>query len=133
MLVPNITSHPIRGAWIEIAFRARLRELGIGRTPYGVRGLKWRSGTTKRGDVCRTPYGVRGLKFFLFRGGTIEGTSHPIRGAWIEIVRLAPVSLAKRGRTPYGVRGLKCKGDARAVVPSMSHPIRGAWIEMPPT
>ena len=34
-----------------------------GRTPHGVRGLKWHAHLGQRASVCRrTPHGVRGLK-----------------------------------------------------------------------
>ena len=56
-----------------------------GRTPHGVRGLKY-AGYDDAPDVqCRTPHGVRGLKFQ--RLGDVGG----------EVAR----------RTPHGVRGLK--------------------------
>ena len=55
-------SHPARGAWIEMS-RNALELLSIsGRTPHGVRGLKY---TEKDVIVLadgRTPHGVRGLK-----------------------------------------------------------------------
>ena len=34
-------------------------------------------------------------------------TSHPTRGAWIEIRPSSSTSLRMAGRTPHGVRGLK--------------------------
>ena len=56
---------------------------------------------------CRTPQGVRGLKF---GGGFVRRTpvtSHPARGARIEI-HLLLLSVPESGsRTPQGVRGLK--------------------------
>ena len=56
---------------------------------------------------CRTPHGVRGLKW-LIKGATLPLiTSHPARGAWIEM----PV---------------KDFGESF----QMSHPARGAWIEI---
>ena len=57
---------------------------------------------------CRTPRGVRGLKSFLYQLGERVLTSHPSRGAWIEISISAFIK--------------------RAI--SRSHPSRGAWIEI---
>ena len=78
-------SHPTRGGWIEIMGRDRFK-------PY-IPG--------------RTPHGVRGLKFPLYRLASNKILSHPTRGAWIEI----PFSILRPytfwGRTPHGVRGLK--------------------------
>ena len=56
-------SHPSRGAWIEISRRTTPPPRDGGRTPHGVRGLKYER------DICRGH----------------EGESHPSRGAWIEI------------------------------------------------
>ena len=81
----NPKSHPIRGAWIEIAVRLRKRS-----TP-----------------ARRTPYGVRGLKFLLGKVCPLRGQSHPIRGAWIEMRNVIHVGIRAVRRTPYGVRGLK--------------------------
>ena len=59
------------------------------------------------GKKCRTPHGVRGLKSVDGFGGGYVGTSHPSRGAWIEII-----SCAKNSSV------------------GTSHPSRGAWIEI---
>ena len=56
-------SHPSRGAWIEMQNVQKSRDVE-GRTPHGVRGLKFR---------------------LLVRRGRGRG-SHPSRGAWIEII-----------------------------------------------
>gem|GEM_PF-3640958 len=79
-----------------------------GRTLYGVRGLKSKSGAllingTRSHSVwsawieilsavflasvncCRTLYGVRGLKFTLFNPLTYRYVSHSVWSAWIEI------------------------------------------------
>ena len=106
------------------------------------------------GDTGRTPRGVRGLKFKSHFGVTSPDASHPSRGAWIEIslnqyeiaelngrtprgVRglkcpekafsTAPISV---GRTPRGVRGLKSPSKRTALFTVRSHPSRGAWIEI---
>ena len=57
-------SHPAWGAWIEIGLRAEQVPLRNGRTPHGVRGLKYEL-THSTGHSDR---------------------SHPAWGAWIEIV-----------------------------------------------
>ena len=80
----------------------------LGRTPHGVRGLKFTLvDVLEIGDVGRTPHGVRGLKYAQGIPRRRRRRSHPSRGAWIEI------ECAQRGtgRRP-------------------SHPSRGAWIEI---
>ena len=79
----------------------------------------------------RTPYGVRGLKLMPFLLSSASRASHPIRGAWIEMVSYATPTYGQISRTPYGVRGLKFDGGVSVLGVSQSHPIRGAWIEMP--
>ena len=81
-------SHPSRGAWIEI-------------------GVPPDTTSTVGG---RTPHGVRGLKYPRQRQDHYEGRSHPSRGAWIEI-RASAYWCASRRRTPHGVRGLKFVQD----------------------
>ena len=79
----------------------------VGRTPRGVRGLKFYDGMEVITSSGRTPRGVRGLK--SDRGGRGAGPerSHPSRGAWIEICVLHLFRRPIPGRTPRGVRGLK--------------------------
>ena len=77
-------SHPSRGAWIEISTWPASPVVSAGRTPHGVRGLKYHSHRVTGGDGGRTPHGVRGLK--SMRCGNAN-TPH--------------------SRTPHGVRGLK--------------------------
>ena len=123
-------SHPSRGAWIEI--------VPADVFPHPLEG--------------RTPHGVRGLKFQGRENRPVCGGSHPSRGAWIEI---APASASQHypasrtphgvrglksanqgkiiswlGRTPHGVRGLKCELDGVGLHAVASHPSRGAWIEI---
>ena len=58
----------------------------MGRTPYGVRGLKCLYKIDRRAFAkCRTPYGVRGLKCRRVHGHSGQLMSHPLWGAWIEI------------------------------------------------
>ena len=56
--------------------------------------------------------------------------SHPVRGAWIEILQIILRRKRCKCRTPSGVRGLKWKIATVAAVSCKSHPVRGAWIEM---
>ena len=56
-----------------------------GRTPHGVRGLKYKSEGENADILCRTPHGVRELK----------------------LVSALVVFNIEPGRTPHGVRGLK--------------------------
>ena len=127
---PRRSSHPARGAWIEIRSNAASRYVARGRTPQGVRGLKFEhsprvvvqtAGRTPQGVrglkyllrrvgaiiSCRTPQGVRGLKYTLWWCTTETIMSHPARGAWIEICADHQTEPFGRGRTPQGVRGLK--------------------------
>ena len=85
-------SHPTRGAWIEIRDSYLRLATGFCRTPHGVRGLKccgvpvsWMP------SVSRTPHGVRGLKSYTMTSMSISRSSHPTRGAWIEILFSCPV------------------------------------------
>ena len=58
-----LTSHPARGAWIEIGTKKIAGVDFARRTPQGVRGLKWLSGGVADAEsLRRTPQGVRGLK-----------------------------------------------------------------------
>ena len=65
----------------------KLQRLASGRTPQGVRGLKYR--------FHHAAHSKRGSK------------SHPARGAWIEIGSTGDNAARRGGRTPQGVRGLK--------------------------
>ena len=56
---------------------------------------------------CHAPQGVRGLKYKKTKEQSKAKASHPVRGAWIEMVD-----------TPT-----RCMFRP-------SHPARGAWIEM---
>ena len=55
----------------------------------------------------RTPHGVRGLKYSCHYNHLVKIMSHPTRGAWIEILTVAESPLTSTSRTPHGVRGLK--------------------------
>ena len=78
----------------------------------------------------RTPHGVRGLKFGPAQVGDGVGLSHPSRGAWIEIISKRAAYVRWASRTPHGVRGLKSIVARRYPRNRLSHPSRGAWIEI---
>ena len=71
-------SHPARGAWIEIQSARRRRRRQKGRTPHGVRGLK---------------FALQGIDDY-------PQLSHPARGAWIEIADSQETSARRRQSHP---------------------------------
>ena len=102
----------------------------IGRTPQGVRGLKYPQATTPTPVERRTPQGVRGLKYVeqteikrVVNGRTPQG----VRGLKCNQGNGAA---GKYSRTPQGVRGLKYHGAVQGLHRGASHPARGAWIEI---
>ena len=126
----------------------------IGRTPHGVRGLKFRpqpdhghrtGSHPSRGawiEMRRTQARPLPYASHPSRGAWIEmgsatswtctsSASHPSRGAWIEILSTSSPADSATGRTPHGVRGLKCRGRCLDGCRGRSHPSRGAWIEIP--
>ena len=76
--VYDIMSHPARGAWIEMVRPVSVQVAGTGRTPQGVRGLKY----LWPAQTHRCP------------------RSHPARGAWIEMSQIVQV----RVRSPVAPR-----------------------------
>ena len=71
-------------------------EAKSGRTPHGVRGLKFVAVPEGAEGEGRTPHGVRGLKFVGDAGHVGGVWSHPSRGAWIEMFDDGvPVNLMK--------------------------------------
>ena len=123
-------SHPARGAWIEIFIGYNRLPRGFGRTPHGVRGLKYRSNRQQSKCRRRTPHGVRGLKWLHCPRGLYRHRSHPARGAWIEIRCSMTARTTQSCRTPHGVRGLKLNANCSVLIGLWSHPARGAWIEI---
>ena len=67
-------------------FDPRGKEQANRRTPHGVRGLKYRRGRPGQLVEGRTPHGVRGLKYSNPSASALSYSSHPTRGAWIEIL-----------------------------------------------
>ena len=90
-----LLSHPVRGAWIEMLITAVFIKNIQSRTPSGVRGLKFLpSRHSTSSAVGRTPSGVRGLKCDLENLQNLERKSHPVRGAWIEIIIVSATHIA---------------------------------------
>ena len=57
-------SQPIRAAWIEIGCRSViLLRRPQGRSPFGLRGLKYKCNAPRTSPLRRSPFGLRGLKF----------------------------------------------------------------------
>ena len=81
----EMASHPSRGAWIEIDDN-RWNECSTGSHPSRGAWIEISLGITGVAVITgRTPRGVRGLKFGYLNVVTIDHVSHPSRGAWIEI------------------------------------------------
>ena len=102
------SSHPSRGAWIEI--------------------FGW--GCCRR---CLWSHPSRGAWIeitLLGCGSSMVVWSHPSRGAWIEIFLEVISWHYMASRTPHGVRGLKYTDTFPTIVRQRSHPSRGAWIEI---
>ena len=60
-----ILSQPSWAAWIEIQKKWRKKLLKLGRSPHGLRGLKYDIAYRETMNNCRSPHGLRGLKFIL--------------------------------------------------------------------
>ena len=77
--------------------------MDVGRTPQGVRGLKFLLVFLLVILAGRTPQGVRGLKLSDFALGIFACKSHSARSAWIEISMIfTPFDIAV-SRNPHGV------------------------------
>ena len=101
-------SHPARGAWIEIKIIQHQHTANYGRTPQGVRGLKFYAHfLCLRRDESHPARGAWIEICLRVTAGTGLAVSHPARGAWIEISRVMVLLPPPFGRTPQGVRGLK--------------------------
>ena len=60
----------------------------------------------------------------------IVPASLPVRGAWIEILRIILTYKIEYGRSPCGERGLKYNKLSYRPDGEESLPVRGAWIEI---
>ena len=97
----------LRRAWIEIfdgGWRGGSRG---GRSPYGERGLKYRTPDRGMAVMSRSPYGERGLKY-----------------------RHGQVQRRRECRSPYGERGLKSLRTVPSSMDARSLSLRRAWIEI---
>ena len=65
----------------------------------------------------------------LFLTYSTASSSHPVRGAWIEIISLLLVLKLSKS---HPVRGawIEITRHLSSVWRVMSHPVRGAWIEI---
>ena len=57
-------------------------------------------------------------------------TSHPARGAWIEMSRAASVRSASLRSHPARGAWIEIEISLPEALGRLSHPARGAWIEM---
>ena len=106
------TSHPARGAWIEISFLVTTTPSPVSHPARGAWIEIAIIRHTIRCTSCRTPHGVRGLKLIAARSIFGGCWSHPARGAWIEIGKMQFYRSRSSSRTPHGVRGLKSLSSA---------------------
>ena len=121
-------SHPSRGAWIEIRTPARPCKSTRRRTPHGVRGLKFDRAPRIIKDRLVAPLtGCVDWNLASARRRACFVTSHPSRGAWIEITSNSQHKPTSRRRTPHGVRGLKLsrQDTAHALPGRTPHGVRG--------
>ncbi len=64
----------------------------------------------------RSPHGERGLKFICIEVHFVFVASLPARGAWIEILSIAPLNWGAHCRSPHGERGLKLLDETAPIV-----------------
>ena len=79
----------------------------MGRTPPGVRGLKFATDGTWADIMPSHPTRGAWIEITFRKALEILDESHPTRGAWIEIGKNTYWVLMSYSRTPPGVRGLK--------------------------
>ena len=80
-------SHPAGGAWIEIDNKTAVHALILSHPAGGAWIEMYTIAQVTLTQAGRTPQGVRGLKFRLDGLGVYLYASHPAGGAWIEIFR----------------------------------------------
>ena len=107
MLLIMSMSHPTRGAWIEMSKAGKESKEAAGRTPHGVRGLKYTGRLSARLDSLSHPTRGAWIEIPCCSPCQPQLPSHPTRGAWIEIWWGPPGHGWAGCRTPHGVRGLK--------------------------
>ena len=123
------TSHPAGGAWIEMLDMEGMQVMKLGRTPQGVRGLKFKGSGVPLILSGRTPQGVRGLKYGQWYDIWIEARSHPAGGAWIEIETSGVINNRFKSH-PAGGAWIEMKALPLRAKKPWSHPAGGAWIEI---
>ena len=79
-------SHPARGAWIEIVLEPVVSNSAKSHPARGAWIEITKYGIQNKLEIGRTPQGVRGLKYAAAAPGQCQFRSHPARGAWIEIL-----------------------------------------------
>ena len=70
------------------------------------------------------------MKVVLVWKFAIGASSHPARGAWIEM-RWADNMVRRAGSHPARGAWIEISIPMPKVTPCRSHPARGAWIEIP--
>ena len=123
-------SQPIRAAWIEIAVmlpfviqkrvaahsgcvdwnNAAANDItpAVGRSPFGLRGLKCRNMQHLFSQVPSQPIRAAWIEIFSKIILLDIQRSQPIRAAWIEIINFILKNSTHTRRSPFGLRGLKC-------------------------
>ena len=123
-------SHPSRGAWIEMCTPARTRPALSASHPSRGAWIEIRSAATPTGHrPGRTPHGVRGLKYHPKAHEESPGMSHPSRGAWIEIYTVT-LSCSHCRSHPSRGAWIEIRPAEACAAGQQSHPSRGAWIEI---
>ena len=127
--VTRITSHPVRGGWIEIGLHLATPVATLCPTPCGVGGLKF--GWSRFQLIRFKSHPVRGgwIEMILKRSSLNAFSSHPVRGGWIEITPLRECFL---GSESHPVRGgwIEIASFVLKTRLTPSHPVRGGWIEI---
>ena len=80
-----VVSHPARGAWIEISARRGIKKTLLSHPARGAWIEIFMRMFDQNKRSGRTPQGVRGLKYAEKQNKYLKISSHPARGAWIEI------------------------------------------------
>ena len=81
--------------------------MSIRRTPHGVRGLKFATATPLDYEISSHPSRGARIEIPINDAASQNEKSHPSRGAWIEIPVYPYQEVGAQCRTPHGVRGLK--------------------------
>ena len=101
-------SQPTRAAWIEIAAVLAVRVVHHGRSPLG----------------------LRGLKFFQSKLFSYRHKSQPTRAAWIEITVCMPPLVDLPQSQPTRAAWIEISLNGSIGISIASQPTRAAWIEI---